>query len=144
MAAFLVARNVESLRVQLREPTASNAGAEAANCNKTIVFNHIKTSEGRNKKMRERVKPAPAGPLAASHVHERTEDADADRHQTCRQTEQQDGLTGNLGDDVTGQGKHITHSSDNSVHSSLCNLNTITSEKNSVHKVATPFFKNYM
>ena len=30
MAAFLVARNVERLRVQLREPTASNAGAKAA------------------------------------------------------------------------------------------------------------------
>ena len=30
MAAFLVARDVERLRVQLREPTASSEGAEAA------------------------------------------------------------------------------------------------------------------
>lgn len=28
MAAFLFVRNVERLRVQLRKPTASNAGAE--------------------------------------------------------------------------------------------------------------------
>ena len=41
MAAFLVARNVERLRVQLREPTASNPGTETANCNKTIVFIHL-------------------------------------------------------------------------------------------------------
>lgn len=40
MAAFLVARNVERLRVQLREPTASNAGAEATDGNKAVVL-HI-------------------------------------------------------------------------------------------------------
>jgi len=40
MAAFLVLRNVERLRVQLRKPTASNAGAEAADGNKAVVFIH--------------------------------------------------------------------------------------------------------
>ena len=41
LAAFLFSGNVERLRVHLRKSAASNPGTEAANCNKTIVFNHI-------------------------------------------------------------------------------------------------------
>lgn len=41
MAAFLFSVNAERLRVEVGKFTASNAGAEAANCNKAIVFNHI-------------------------------------------------------------------------------------------------------
>lgn len=41
MAAFLVARNVERLRVHLRDSAARNAGAETANGNQAIVFSHM-------------------------------------------------------------------------------------------------------
>lgn len=42
MAAFLFIRGANLLRVQQGKPTADNPEAEAANCNKAIVFSHYR------------------------------------------------------------------------------------------------------
>lgn len=46
---------------------------------------------------------------AAGGVLQAGEDADTHRNQTSGETEQQDGLLGNLGNDGAGQGEHIGH-----------------------------------